>query len=58
MNLCHGQNYLGMIINPFSSWDDPPQELFEQFGTITSSAVPLDSNGKCKAKRSRKSTSS
>ena len=25
------------------------QELFEQFGTITSSAVPLDSNGKCKA---------
>ena len=24
------------------------QELFEQFGNITSSAVPLDSNGKCK----------
>jgi len=24
------------------------KELFEQFGTITSSAVPLDSNGKCK----------
>lgn len=37
------------VKNLDDSIDEPTlKELFEQFGTITSSAVPLDSNGKCK----------
>eukprot|EP00438_Fugacium_kawagutii_P036246 Skav223685 [mRNA] locus=scaffold1907:30408:33182:+ [translate_table: standard] len=40
----------GVYRNLDDSIDEPAlkDELFEQFGTITSSAVPLDSNGKCK----------